>query len=87
LGVVISKTARNITQETAFDYVGGYTIALDMTARDIQDTLKKAGNPWYLSKSFDTSCPVGEFIDKSRVPDPHNLEIFCTGFLQHTLVL
>jgi acylpyruvate hydrolase len=83
----MSKTARNIIQEAALNYVGGYTIALDMTARDIQDALKKAGNPWYLAKSFDTSCPVGEFIDKSRVPDPHNLEIFCTGFLQHTLVL
>jgi acylpyruvate hydrolase len=36
LGVVISETAKNITKESALDYVGGYAIALDMTARCIQ---------------------------------------------------
>lgn len=77
LGVVISETAKNITKESALDYVGGYAIALDMTARCIQDTLKKAGEPWYLAKSFDTSCPIGEFIAKERVPDPHKVEIYC----------
>ncbi|CAK5084513.1 unnamed protein product [Meloidogyne enterolobii] len=61
----------------AYDYIGGYTIALDMTARDIQDDLKKAGHPWYLAKSFDSSCPIGEFIDKKKITDPHNLEIYC----------
>ena len=79
MGVVISQNARKVAKESAFNYVGGYTIALDMTARDIQDTLKKEGNPWYLAKSFDTSCPVGEFIGKEAVQDPHNVEIYCKG--------
>jgi len=48
----------------------------------VQDTLKKAGEPWYLAKSFDTSCPIGEFIAKERVPDPHKVEIYCAGYLR-----
>lgn len=76
---MIAQKARNIVKESAFNYIGGYVIALDMTARDIQDTLKKAGNPWYLAKSFDNSCPVGEFIDRKVIPDPHNIEIYCKG--------
>lgn len=54
-------------------------IALDMTARDVQNTLKKGGNPWYLAKSFDTSCPIGEFIEKAIIPNPNNVEIYCSG--------
>ena len=81
MGVVISEIARKISKEKAYDYIGGYTIALDMTARDIQDDLKKAGHPWYLAKSFDSSCPIGEYIDKKKIMDPHNLEIYCSGWL------
>uniref|UniRef100_A0AC34PX97 Fumarylacetoacetase-like C-terminal domain-containing protein n=1 Tax=Panagrolaimus sp. JU765 TaxID=591449 RepID=A0AC34PX97_9BILA len=78
LGVVIAKQAKNIKKEDWKDYVAGYTVALDMTARDFQDEAKKAGAPWFLAKSFDTSCPVGEFIDKSKIEDPHDLEIYCS---------
>lgn len=77
LGVIISKNAKNIQKSDWKDYVAGYTVALDMTARDFQDEAKKAGAPWFLAKSFDTSCPVGLFIDKSKIPDPHNVELFC----------
>jgi acylpyruvate hydrolase len=35
-----------------------------MTARKVQDELKKQGHPWLLAKGFDTSCPCGDFIDK-----------------------
>ncbi|KAI1732470.1 fumarylacetoacetate (FAA) hydrolase family domain-containing protein [Ditylenchus destructor] len=77
LGVVISKSAKRITKESAYNYIGGYTIALDMTARDIQDELKKAGHPWFLAKSFDTSCPIGQFIGTDVISDPHSVEIFC----------
>ena len=59
------------------DYVGGYTIALDMTARDIQAAAKKAGQPWSISKGFDTSCPVGPFIPKEQVKDVNDLRVWC----------
>uniref|UniRef100_A0A915E6B6 oxaloacetate tautomerase n=1 Tax=Ditylenchus dipsaci TaxID=166011 RepID=A0A915E6B6_9BILA len=67
LGVIISKRAKQISQDNAFDYIGGYTIALDMTARDWQDELKKQGHPWFISKSYDSSCPVGEFVSKEKI--------------------
>lgn len=42
-----------------------------------QDEFKSAGHPWFLAKSFDGSCPITDFIDKSAVSDPHNVELFC----------
>ncbi|CAI4229421.1 unnamed protein product [Auanema sp. JU1783] len=77
LGVVIAKKAKNVAKEEAMSFVGGYAVALDMTARDFQDTAKKSGAPWFLAKSFDTSCPVSKFIPKEDISDPHNVEIFC----------
>ncbi len=38
-----------------------------MTARKLQNELKKQGYPWLLSKGFDTSCPCGDFIDKNQI--------------------
>uniref|UniRef100_A0A0K0DGZ9 oxaloacetate tautomerase n=1 Tax=Angiostrongylus cantonensis TaxID=6313 RepID=A0A0K0DGZ9_ANGCA len=75
LGVVFGKTAKVWSE--AMLYVGGYSVALDMTARDFQDEAKKAGAPWFLAKSFDTSCPVSKFIPKENIEDPHAEEIFC----------
>uniref|UniRef100_A0A0M3I7B2 oxaloacetate tautomerase n=1 Tax=Ascaris lumbricoides TaxID=6252 RepID=A0A0M3I7B2_ASCLU len=43
----------------------------------LKDEAKATGAPWFLAKSFDTSCPIGEFIERSRIADPHNVEIFC----------
>ncbi|KAB0793540.1 hypothetical protein PPYR_13160 [Photinus pyralis] len=78
LGVIIGKTCKDVTVEEALDYVGGYCIALDMTA---SSELKKALSqkmPWTTSKTFDTSCPVSAFIPKEAIPDPTDVELFCT---------
>uniref|UniRef100_A0AC35UDW4 FAA_hydrolase domain-containing protein n=1 Tax=Rhabditophanes sp. KR3021 TaxID=114890 RepID=A0AC35UDW4_9BILA len=48
-----------------------------MTARGFQDEAKKNGAPWFLAKSFDTSCPVSSFINKDQIPNPHDVELFC----------
>ncbi|VDK61419.1 unnamed protein product, partial [Cylicostephanus goldi] len=77
LGVVIGKTAKAVTRSEAMSYVGGYAVALDMTARDFQDEAKKGGAPWFLSKSFDTACPISKFIPKEEIEDPHSEELFC----------
>ncbi|CAD5225900.1 unnamed protein product [Bursaphelenchus xylophilus] len=77
LALVIAKTAKNVKKEDAYNYIGGYTVALDMTARDLQNEFKSKGSPWFLAKSFDTSCPVAGFVDKSKVQDPHKLELEC----------
>ncbi len=58
LGVVIGRTARKVTQESAMSHVFGFTCANDVTARDLQ---KKDGQ-WSRAKGFDTFCPVGPHI-------------------------
>ncbi|KAK9671772.1 hypothetical protein RND81_12G053900 [Saponaria officinalis] len=76
LAVVISKTASNVPQSSAFDFIAGYAFGLDMTARELQSTIKAAGLPWLLAKGQDTFTPISTMILKSEVPDPHNLEIW-----------
>ena len=58
LGVVIGETCKDVSTENALNYVAGYVIALDITARDIQ----KQDGQWFRAKSFDGFCPLGEFI-------------------------
>ncbi len=69
LTVVIGKAARNVEEKDAYDYIAGYTIINDVTARDIQ-----AQQELILSKNFETFCPVGPWIvTKDEIPDPHAL--------------
>lgn len=76
LGVVIGKRGRAVPEASAMDYVAGYALCLDMTARDVQEECKKKGLPWTLAKSFTTSCPVSAFVPKEKIPDPHNLKLW-----------
>jgi len=72
LAVVIGKMGRGITKEEALDYVFGYTIINDITARDIQSRHKQ----FYLGKSLDASCPMGPFVaHKSIMPNPNFLNL------------
>lgn len=74
LAVVIGRDAKNVTEEEALDYVLGYTIANDVTARRWQG--KKGGGQFTRGKCFDTFLPLGPFlIPKSQVPDPQKLSI------------
>lgn len=75
LGVVIGKTGRDIKKCDSENYVAGYCLALDMTARNLQNDAKKNGTPWTLAKGLDTFTPIGEFIEKSKIKDPHNLKL------------
>lgn len=72
LAVVIGKKMKNIPQDRVSDYIYGYTIMNDITARDIQ----KNESQWYRSKSFDTFGPIGPVIvSKNEIPDPQNLNL------------
>ena len=75
LGVVIEKNGKHISQETAMDYVLGYLVALDITARDLQSEAKKNGWPWAIAKGFDTFAPLSDVVLKERVPNPKNLDL------------
>jgi acylpyruvate hydrolase len=70
LGVVIGRTARFVSRESALDYVWGYTIINDASARDFQFLTSQ----WMAGKIFETAAPVGPYIaDRTEVPDPHSL--------------
>ncbi|KIJ16706.1 hypothetical protein PAXINDRAFT_98521 [Paxillus involutus ATCC 200175] len=75
LGFVIGKGGRDISQDAAEHHIAGYALAVDMTARNMQDEVKKKGLPWSAVKGFDTFTPIGKFIPKSSVLDPHNLKL------------
>ncbi len=75
LTVLIGRQGKNIPQFEALKYVAGYGVGLDMTMRDKQSEAKKSGNPWTISKGFDTSAALSSFIESSKISDPQNLEI------------
>jgi len=75
LAVVIGKEAKNVSKESALDYVFGYTIINDVSARDIQF----ADGQWVRGKSLDTFCPMGPYIvTTDEIIDPQNLTLTCT---------
>lgn len=71
---VIGKQARGVAEREAMEYVAGYTLVNDVSARDIQF----AEGQWVRAKSLDTFCPLGPaLVTKDEIPDPHNLDIKC----------
>lgn len=76
LGVLLGKRGQAVPEAAAMDYVAGYALCLDMTARDVQEECKKKGLPWTLAKSFTASCPVSAFVPEEKIPDPHALRLW-----------
>ncbi|WP_439592466.1 fumarylacetoacetate hydrolase family protein [Microbacterium sp.] len=64
LAAVVGRIAKNVSAENALDYVFGYTIGNDLTARDWQ----KSDGQWARAKGFDTSCPLGPAIETEFDP-------------------
>ncbi|MBP1911517.1 fumarylacetoacetate hydrolase family protein [Thermococcus stetteri] len=75
LAVIIGKRAKRVPAEKAMDHVMGYTIMLDITARDLQAEARKKGLPWTIAKGFDTFAPVGPRIVDRRELKIDDLEI------------
>ena len=72
LGVIIGKTCKNLTEAEVKDYIFGYTIINDVTARDLQ----RKHIQWLRGKSLDTFCPMGPvLVTKDEIEDHGNLEI------------
>ncbi len=72
LAVIIGKGGRDIAQQDALDYVFGYAIMNDLSARDLQ----RRTSQWYAGKSLDGSAPFGPcIVHKSAIADPQNLRI------------
>ncbi len=65
LAVVIGKVCKDVTPENAEDYIFGYTCANDVTARDLQ----RLEDQWFRAKAFDTSLPLGPWIETELAHD------------------
>lgn len=74
LGIIIGKKGINIPKEEAMQYIYGYTIINDITARDLQ----KSHLQWFKGKSLDGFCPIGPWIvTRDEICDVESLEIIC----------
>jgi 2-keto-4-pentenoate hydratase/2-oxohepta-3-ene-1,7-dioic acid hydratase in catechol pathway len=73
--VVIGKRGKRIPEDKAYDYVAGYMILHDISARDLQFS----DGQWFRGKSCDTFAPTGPWIvTRDEIKDPHNLRISLT---------
>jgi 2-keto-4-pentenoate hydratase/2-oxohepta-3-ene-1,7-dioic acid hydratase in catechol pathway len=70
LAAVIGRIAKNVPAERAADYVFGYTVANDVTARDLQ----RSDGQWSRAKGFDTFCPLGPIIETDFDPASGRIE-------------
>lgn len=70
LTIVIGQITKNVTEEQALEHVWGFTIANDVTARDLQ----ASDDQWARAKAFDTFCPLGPWIETEFVPDGQIVE-------------
>lgn len=72
----MGKECKCVSRERAMDYVFGYTIAQDITAREWQ---KRNGGQFLLGKSMDSFCPLGpSIVHKSILSNPHILNLKCS---------
>ena len=74
LGIVIGKSAKDVHKEGALNYVFGYFVANDLSARDLQFK----SSQWLLGKSIDGYLPIGPYlVTKDEINNPNNLKITC----------
>ncbi|HZZ09696.1 MAG TPA: fumarylacetoacetate hydrolase family protein [Paraburkholderia sp.] len=77
LAVVIGRSGRHIAKENAYDYIAGYTILNDVSARDLnRRTDYPFKHDWFRGKSFDTFGPLGPwFVPRACIAEPQNLRM------------
>lgn len=74
LAVIVGRRGRKIPEQNALDYVFGYTVVNDLSARDLQSRHKQ----FFLGKSLDGCCPMGPWIvTADEIPDPQSLDVGC----------
>lgn len=74
LAIVMGRAARRVAEDKALEAVLGYTVANDVSAREIQH----GDGQWVRGKSLDTFCPLGPaIVTTDEIPDPQNLALCC----------
>jgi len=75
--VFIGKEGKAASLPEAKSYIAGISIGLDLTMRDVQKALRDKGRPWEISKAFDKSAPIGDFVPLDKIPDLNNINFSC----------
>ncbi|WP_371192880.1 fumarylacetoacetate hydrolase family protein [Glaciecola sp. SC05] len=70
LAFLIGEKLSNASEQECADAIVGVALALDLTLRDLQNQLKKAGQPWERAKAFDGSCPISGFMPIAQFEEP-----------------
>ncbi len=76
LAAIIKESCWKVSKEEALDYVLGFTVFNDVTARDIQAREMKEGMPWDIAKGFNTFAPIGPEIITVEDVNCRNLNIY-----------
>lgn len=76
LAVIMRSAVKNAAPDDVRENILGYSILVDITARDIQTEAKKAGLPWTIAKGFDTFAPLGPRVVGAEELDEKNLDIW-----------
>lgn len=74
LVIKINRLGKNISEKFANRYYDEIGIGIDFTARDLQNAASASGLPWAISKGFDGSAPIGQFVNKSELGDLKNID-------------
>lgn len=78
MAILIGERLQHADLSAAQAAIAGVGLALDLTLRDLQDTLKQKGHPWEKSKAFDGACPTSAFVGPELVGDLQNQQIRLT---------
>lgn len=74
LVVRICRLGKNIAERFAHRYYDAVTVGIDFTARDLQRKFRSVGDPWELSKGFDSSAAIGDFVSVDKFQNLQNLK-------------
>ena len=74
--VRICRLGKNIAPRFAHRYYDAVTVGIDFTARDLQRKFRSGGMPWELSKGFDNSAVIGDFVPVNHFKDVQNLDFY-----------
>ena len=78
LVIAIGREGKNISPKNALDFIAGYAVGIDVTARDIQQQAKDRSHPWSIAKGFDTFAPVSNFLPIENGTDFRKMNIALT---------
>ena len=74
LVLLVGKAGKHIPEDEAMDYIAGYGLGLDLTARDLQTKAKQGGLPWAVAKGFDCAATVTPFVPANTIQNPFEIQ-------------